>query len=123
MKWKTVLRDVAFIYLATFWAGFLIAFFWPSSFGINNLIRFVAMGLCIIGFTISGAIAKTERFKHLFMVALGVWILGLIDVCFFALPIKTWLLQFFYMMAYMATGGFLSFVFSPKKSVQAEGLK
>lgn len=65
-----------------------------------------------LGFCIAGCLTKVDRFKHLGMVFLGVWVTGLINVTI-GQPLSTWLASSV-SVAYMAIlGGWLAYVFAP----------
>ena len=76
-----------------------------------------------VGFIISGAIIKRDRFIHVFYVAFCVWILGLLNVAFGYITITQWLKTIFFIWVSMLIGGVLSFAFAraPKeKPVKTE---
>jgi len=65
----------------------------------------------VIGFTISGCLVRVERFKHLTIVAVGVWLAGLVNVVFMGFPIGQWVAGIFLAFLMMGIGGAVSFLF------------
>ena len=63
----------------------------------NDLRFMIALGLSnillgIVGFTIAGCLAPPgNRWRHLSLVAVGVWLSGLINVAFFGVTIPRWI--------------------------------
>jgi FtsH-binding integral membrane protein len=72
-----------------------------------------------VGFTISGAIVKKERFRHLFKVAICLWIFSLINV-FFGFSLMEWVFSFVIILIAMGLGGTFSFIFSRKQNKESE---
>lgn len=64
-----------------------------------------------VGFTISGCLAKVQRFKHLFMVALGLWLLSFVNVAMGLTPMPVWVVGFLLILVMMGLGGGLSYLF------------
>jgi len=64
-----------------------------------------------VGFTISGCLARVQRFKHLFMVALGLWLLAFVNVAMGLTPLPVWAVGFLLILAMMGMGGGLSYLF------------
>jgi hypothetical protein len=117
MNLKAVIRDVLIIFALTYLSGFVIGLSGAAK-GANYLAA-IAIGniiFSIVGFTISGALARTNRFKHLVQVALGVWLLGLINIFLVGTTIKAWALSVIFIVIAMGIGGLLSYLFarSPK---------
>ncbi len=63
-----------------------------------------------VGFTISGCLAKVQRFKHLFMVALGLWLLSFVNVVMGLTQPQVWAVGFLLVLAMMGMGGGLSYL-------------
>lgn len=109
---RVVARDVAIVFGLTFLGGAVIGLS-----GVEHGARYrLALGVAnvifsVVGFTISGAIAKTDRFEHLFQVAIGVWLLGLLNVLITSTTLIHWLLSFLIIMVAMGLGGLISFLF------------
>jgi len=90
-NWKAVIRDSLMIYALTFFAGFIIALT-----GVEKTQAYLALTAAtatIVGFSISGAIAKHHRFKHLAWVALVLWVVSLLNIPLGGqrLPTGSWL--------------------------------
>jgi FtsH-binding integral membrane protein len=64
----------------------------------------------ILGFTISGCLVGGRRWKHLLVVALLVWLTGLINL-FFGVTFIEWLFSIVALLVFMAIGGGLSYLF------------
>ncbi|HEX9742602.1 MAG TPA: hypothetical protein VGA17_07415, partial [Nitrospiraceae bacterium] len=64
-----------------------------------------------VGFAISGCLARAQRFKHLFMVATGVWLLSFVNVAMGLTALPVWAVGFLLILAMMGLGGGLSYLF------------
>jgi len=71
-----------------------------------------------VGFTISGCLARVQRFKHLFMVALGLWLLSSVNVVMGLTHLPVWAVGFLLILVMMGMGGGLSYLFvkSPQEA-------
>jgi ankyrin repeat protein len=110
--WRAVLRDVCIIWILTALAGFVIRVIYPEI----DLIMGAAFANLIfgsVGFAISGCMAKVNRWKHLFIVAIGVWIVGLINIFIVSISFIEWLFGVIFILFIMAIGGGLSYLFAP----------
>lgn len=121
IKWRAVIRDVLIIFALTFLGGFVAGFATALA---GSAIEFNIMAIAVsnvifmvVGFTISGALAKENRFKHLLHVAIGVWLSSLINVAFFGTTLANWVFSIAFVIIAMGIGGALSFLFvrSPGK--------
>jgi hypothetical protein len=130
MNWKVLVRDVAIVWVFTALGGFVIGvtaklFGVAPDFGallaspqmqialsVSNLV------FGIVAFSIVGALKKTDRFKHLFIVAIGAWLISAANMLFMPLTLVQWLLGALFLAVIMAIGGGISFLFvpSPKAS-------
>jgi hypothetical protein len=112
MNITAVIRDVLIIFALTFLSGFVIGLS-GARHGQQYLLAIAAGNLLfmVIGFTISGALAKTARFKHLIQVALGVWLLGLLNLVIGSATIAQWAIGIVFILVAMGIGGGLSFLF------------
>ena len=61
-----------------------------------------------VGFTISGCLAPENRWRHLGLVGLGAWLVGLVNVAFFGITLTQWAVGFVFLAVMIATGGGLS---------------
>ena len=64
-----------------------------------------------VGFTISGCLAKVQRFKHLFMVAVGLWLVSFVNVVMGLSQVQVWAAGFMLILLMMGLGGGLSYLF------------
>ena len=113
LNFIAIARDVSIVF------GLVLA----SSFGAAQIVQ--AMGeevtpLVIglsnifwgtVGFTISGCLAKVQRFKHLFMVAVGLWLVSFVNVVMGLTPVQMWAVGFLLILLMMGLGGGLSYLF------------
>ena len=118
IRWLAVIRDVAIIWILTFLAGFLIGMAGAEG---NQLLYACALGNIIfgtVGFTISGCMAKTQRWQHLLVVAVGVWGVSQFNNVSDSLSTIQWLLEIAVIVVMMAVGGALSYLFArtPRQS-------
>jgi hypothetical protein len=96
-----IARDVALLLALTFIAGFIST---------ATMRPFSVSLFCIVGFCISGCLAKGNRWKHLGCVALFTWLTSIANV-FLGLAFEFWLLSVFGVFAWMGVGGGLSYLF------------
>jgi hypothetical protein len=76
IDWRSVLRDALAVLLLGFLGGFIgAAIGGDASKGMRTASVLVTM---TAGFCVSGCLAKQARFKHLALVAVGVWLIGTI---------------------------------------------
>ncbi|MCX6544005.1 MAG: hypothetical protein NTV05_06270 [Acidobacteria bacterium] len=111
MPWLAVVRDVVIIYALTFLGGFVV-----GVAGGQGPRGAVAIGLSnvlfgIVGFTISGCLARVKRWRHLTAVATVVWLASGANIFFGAGTVLTWILGIMPTGVVMAIGGGLSHLF------------
>ena len=118
IQWRDLIRDVAIIALFTLVGGGFMVSIWGGQKDQTRIVFAVSNILFgIIGFTISGCLAKVDRFKHLFIVAISLWILTLFNVLISGAPFISWFLGIIPILIMMGVGGALSFLFvRPSKS-------
>lgn len=110
-SWISVARDVAIVLFLTFIGGVIIGIagggrsLSMAALAISNLL------LGSIGFCIAGCLTRTDRWKHLLVVALIVWLFGLVNVAFFNVNFVQWVFSAIAVLLMMAVGGGLSFLF------------
>lgn len=111
VRWLAVLRDIALIWLLTFAGGFVVGM--AGATGDTFILAIAASNLLLttVGFTIAGCLAKQDRFKHLFLVALGLWFTSLVNVLSPAVSLVQWAASIVAILVTMAIGGGLSFLF------------
>ena len=73
--------------------------------GIANLL----MGS--IGFAIVGCLAPGPRWRHLTIVAIGLWLTSIVNVIAFGFPLIQWLFAIVGTFLMMGIGGALSYLF------------
>ena len=86
--------------------------------GTTGSMRAIALSNLVfgtIGFVISGALAKGNRWRHLAWVGLGVWLAGLINVFLSGFAIRQWLISIFVVAIMAGVGGGLSYLFGNGK--------
>jgi hypothetical protein len=108
-----VIRDVAIIVILTGIAGAAMQGILGTT-APAGAVRAIALSNLIfgtIGFVISGALARRNRWAHLAWVGLGVWLAGLINVFLSGVPIAQWLVSIFVVAVMMGVGGGLSYLF------------
>ena len=113
LDWKALARDVGIVFVLTFLGGLVVGFT-SSLTGVEVNILAIALSNIVfgtVGFTISGCIVKTNRFRHLYQVALGVWLLSFINVAFGMVDIQRWLVSILSVLLMMGMGGGLSYLF------------
>lgn len=71
-----------------------------------------------VGFTISGCLAKVRRFRHLFMVAIGLWLVSFVNVAMGLTPLSAWAAGFVLILVMMGIGGGLSYLFVKTPKVE-----
>lgn len=110
-NWKAILRDVSIIWGLTAIGGLIIGLatagrgFPVLAIAISNIL------LGTIGFVISGCITKLDRFRHLFNVAIGVWLTSLVNVFFLNFTLGQWFMSLIHILMMMGIGGGISFLF------------
>ena len=113
-----VFRDIGIVFGLTFFGG-CIAGAWGATTAANpaGILLAVAASNLICGtiaFTISGVLATPPRWRHLFFVGLGSWLLSIINVFAFGVPVQQWMMGAIAMAITMGAGGGLSYIFKPK---------
>jgi hypothetical protein len=113
INWIAVVRDVSIV------VGLVLV----SSFAAAQLIQAtgeevtaLVIGLSnffwgTVGFTISGCLAKMQRFKHLLIVAIGLWLVSFVNVAMGLTPVQMWAAGFLLILVMMGLGGGLSYLF------------
>jgi len=106
IKWLRVVRDVIIVTVFLVIGGFIV-----GSTGIINKGTMTVSSLFLgtLGFCLCGCLTIENRWKHLFIVALGVWLIN----CLPLLPtlpfsVLAWVLNIFIVFVPMVIGGALS---------------
>lgn len=129
MKIKAVIRDVVILFVLTGLGGFVIGLALGRD-GIaskHGLIAMMASNLLfsIVSYTLIGCIARVNRFKHLFIVALVSWVVGAINIVIVPIVMKipanfgTWMGSLIVGLITMGLGGALSYLFVPAPKLSA----
>ncbi|MFC1764681.1 hypothetical protein ACFL6U_21755 [Planctomycetota bacterium] len=111
MKWGAIIRDIVIIWILTALAGFVIGIMGTENERFMLAIAFANMLFGSVGFCISGCLAKINRWKHLNHVALGVWLVGLVNVIIGPFPIRSWFFGIIALYIMMGLGGATSYLF------------
>lgn len=78
-NWKAIIRDVAIICGLMALAGVVIALIPGQEFP-TLAIGMATFLFGTVGFIISGCLTKMDRFRHMVKVAIGVWLIGLVNI-------------------------------------------
>lgn len=111
--WKMVIRDTVIILCLIFIGTFILVSIARAAGAQKlpvNAIAALNILLGAIGFTISGVAVKVNRFKHILKVALGVWLVGSVNVIFLQTTIVQWLSSIFFILIMMVIGGSTSYL-------------
>ena len=111
-----ILRDILIVFALTFVGGFVVGFIFATQGAYGTSSYAVALGLSnlllsTVGFVISGCLAPPERWRHLLLVAVGVWLLSLINVAFMGVPLIQWAILAIPIAVTMGVGGGVSHLF------------
>ena len=113
---KAIFRDAITIFVLTFVFGFAIgAVLGAQEISGDMGMAVVAISniaILIVGFCISGAIAKHNRFRHLFKVAIVIWLLGSINIALIDMKFVEWAVSLILVLMTMGVGGLISYLFS-----------
>ena len=107
LQWKTVGRDVLVIFLLTAIGGFCIGLV-NGTTGSELPIMWLAVSNLIFGtagFAYSASKTAENRWAHLVAVALGVWILSLMNPLLGLVTISEWMLSIISIFVFMGIGG------------------
>lgn len=116
-NFKSILLDALIVYGLTFVCGAIVGALSSSlaspmtleKLRTPNMIIAIALSnsfASILGFFIVGfRAARNQYWRHLFLVALFVWIASLINVVFFGIPFARWFFGIFAMALFMGIGG------------------
>jgi hypothetical protein len=106
-----IIRDVAILWGLTFARGLIIGILRIG--GADPTARMVVIGLsnllfAIIGFTISGCLTGGNRWRHLFIVAVIVWLSSLVNLVF-GIHLAQWIIALPMTLIMMGIGGAISY--------------
>src|SRR3989344_9283612 len=107
LQWKTIARDIVIIFILTFIGGICVALI-----GDITGMAVTSVGLALsnllfgsAGFAYSSAKISENRWSHLAVVALGVWVLSSTNVMFGLVTPANWLVAIIPVFVFMAIGG------------------
>lgn len=111
LRWAAVLRDVGIIWLLTAVGGLIVGIANPGDDALT-----IAAGLSnfifgIIGFTVSGVLARGPRWRHLLAVAAGVWLTSFVNIFLLGIGLSELVAAIPFVLVIMAVGGGLSYLF------------
>ena len=110
-----IIRDVVIVWVLTAMGGFVagVATGGPERDAQRFMLAVAASNLLLgtVGFTIAGCLSPPGRWRHLSVVAVGVWLAGLINVAFVGVTIPQWIGSVIFIAIIMGIGGALSYVF------------
>ncbi len=107
-----VIRDVGIIWLLTAAAGFIVGVATSPDEEATAAVAFGNIIFGTIGFVISGSRVHGDRWKHLFAVAIALWLSGIINIFLLGMGFGYWIVSLFLILLMMATGGGISYVFN-----------
>ena len=112
VRWKDVFRDVAVIWVMTFLGGYIFAI--STTYTKPPVLAIAAMNilLMVVGFTISGCLAKVDRFGHLSTVATCIWLLGLFNAVTPYFTLQRWMVSIIPIIFSASVGGACSLFIS-----------
>jgi len=109
IKWLHVIRDIIIITVCYFIGGFMIGYTTKGMYTRESVLISTSL-LAIVGYCICGCLTPENRWKHLWIVTLGVWLTNFFPYLIFTSDLVTWIssVQIFITMF---LGGALSFLF------------
>jgi hypothetical protein len=117
VSWVAVMRDIGIIFALTFVGGFVIGF--GSAFAGQEtpglLVGLSNVFFGSVGFAISYLWATNNRWQHLFAVALGTWVLSLVNVLLGFGTILTWSLAIIPILIMMGLGSAVGSAFETRE--------
>lgn len=130
LNWKPLVRDIAIVWVAMNLGGAVVGFVGGVLLGPNAMmdpriqlsISFSSFVFGIVGFTIAGALVKVSRFKHLFIVAVAVWLISATALLVAPVTLQQWLWGLPFNTVVALIGGCLSFVFVRAPKVEPGGV-
>ncbi|MBI5777124.1 MAG: hypothetical protein HY444_07015 [Nitrospirae bacterium] len=113
INWIAVARDVSIVFGLVLVSSFVAAQLIQAQ---GEEVTALVIGLSnifwgTVGFAISGCLAKTQRFKHLFIVAIGLWLVSFVNVAMGLTRVQVWVAGFLLILLMMGLGGGLSYLF------------
>ena len=113
IDWKTVLRDVLIVLVLAGLGRFVAAALLGEDQDTIGIIGAIATLFMVAGFCASGCLVPVRRFRHMTIVALGVWLAGPIVRFGAELSIALWIVAALPIFAAMGIGGAISLAIVP----------
>ena len=113
LNFIAIARDVTILFVLVF-ASSLLAVQLIAAMGAQatpEAIGLSSMFWGVVGFTISGCLAKASRWRHLAVVALVFWLACAVNVVLDMTPITAWMAGSILILIMMGLGGGLSYLF------------
>jgi len=115
INWIAIARDVSIVFGLVLVSSFAAAMIMeamgaevtPLVIGLSNIFWGT------VGFAISGCLVKMQRFKHLILVAAGLWLVSFVNVVAGMTPLEIWAAGLLLILLMMGLGGSLSYLFVP----------
>jgi len=125
VNWKLVARDTLILWCFTALGGMVVGFALGLMGAAQSPKAMIAIGfsnlvLGIVGFAIVGALAKANRFRHLLVVTIAVWITSLVNVPIFGVGIGHWALSLLFLLLIMLVGGGISLLLTARPAKTAQ---
>ena len=120
--WLRVVRDIIIVTIFFFVGGFIVGFATQGMFT-KEAVLVSTLLLGTLGFCLCGCLTIENRWRHLFIVASGVW---LINMLWALLPkqfsVLVWVLSIFIIFVPMVIGGALSWILvkAPKQKEEKD---
>lgn len=107
LNWKHIGRDVAIIFILTAIGGFIIGMVNAFSGGPLSIVWLAVSNLIFgsAGFAYSAYKVSAHRWAHLVAVAIGVWILSLMNPLLGLTTFTDWLFGIIAILLFMGIGG------------------
>jgi hypothetical protein len=108
-----IARDVTVLFVLVFASSFL-AVQLIGAMGAEATLDMIGLSSLfwgVVGFTISGCLARGNRWRHLAVVALVFWLVCLVNVVLGLTPVTTWAVGSVLILTMMGLGGGLSYLF------------
>jgi hypothetical protein len=113
LNFIAIARDVTVLFVLVFASSFL-AVQLIEAMGMEATLDVIGLSSLfwgVVGFTISGCLARDNRWRHLAVVALIFWLVCLVNVVLGMTPVTSWAVGFLLILLMMGLGGGLSYLF------------